>query len=163
MADKKLKLQAPWTILYDRLCALFKHDDEVRVEYDDEYTIKIYVDNNRKCDALAMILPPEKTYGNVTVKIQVIPANADGEPTYSELFADAFANNPIFSYAKHFEGQLGTWDYVVFTPVIAQYYSDNMFDINGCTSELYQDLAKDVFDNCLHTVHFCTDLSNYTK
>ena len=159
MAEANLKIQAPWTIYYNRIHALFRFDNDIRDSFDeDNYTIKVYVDNGRKYDAIAKLLPTEKVFGNITVKTEVIPSNEEREETWTDLFKDAFTGNPIFSYAEHHENNLGTFDYVVWNPIVAQYYSDNMFDINGITSELYQDLAKEVFEGWEDgNLHFCTD------
>ena len=46
---------------------------------------------------------------------------------------------------------------MVFQNKVVQYFSDNMQDINGFTSTLYQEIAKELFgvDGGLY---FCTDL-----
>ena len=160
MPEKKLQFSAPWIIFSNRVKALFRKDPEVMTEYDDnEKVLTIRVDNGRKYDAICHLFPLEKTFGNVTVKIQVVPANEDKEVTWADLFKDAFAGNPIFAKAEHMEGDLGGCDYVLFKPEVVQYYSDNFFDYYGLTTELYQDLAKEVFDTeSWDAVQFCTSM-----
>ena len=61
---EKLKLSPPWMTYANEVKALFREDKEVRVVYDDEEKkLKLYVDNPRKADALAQLLPAEKTFG----------------------------------------------------------------------------------------------------
>jgi hypothetical protein len=159
MAEAKLKYASPWVIYYRRIEALFKHDPEVDVTYNEEDNeIKILVKNDRKYDAICVLFPVEKRFGNVTFKITVIPSNDDTEPTWSDLFNDAFGGNPIFSYAEHVDTSLGTFDYIVFNEPAAQYFSDNLSDIRGVTTELYQDIAKEIFDTGKEAVCFCTDV-----
>ena len=133
---EKLKLSSPWEIFYKEIVAMFKRDKSVRTEFDNEnMVIKLFVEGTDKADALDTLLPNEKVFGNVTVKIEVIPANNDN-PTDVELFTRAFKDNPILEYV--------------------QYYNDSLNDINGICSTLYQDVAKDVFDK-RSGVYFCTE------
>lgn len=154
----ELKYSSPWDIYYKRIHALFKYDPEVHVTYNEgKNEIKIMVNNGRKYDAISVLFPTEKTFGNVRVKITVIPANDNDTPTWSDLFNDAFRGNLIFSYASHTDNKLGAFDYIVFSEPAAQYYSDNLFSLGGMTTELYQDIAKEVFDTGDDAVIFCTD------
>jgi len=158
MADKALKISSPWVVYYDRLNALFKYDHEVSLTYDwDKYEIKVFVDNPKKADALMMLLPPEKSFGNITVKTTVVPANDDEGWTWTEIFKDAFDGNPVFSYAQHVDSQMGKLDYVVFAGIVAQYFADNLFDIGGNISELYEDIAREIFETGDDSVFYCTD------
>ena len=54
----KLNLSPPWVQFYHEVDALFKHDTDVNVIYDDskapEYALKLYVDNIAKADALSL-------------------------------------------------------------------------------------------------------------
>lgn len=152
-----VKLSSPWQIFYHKVEALFGQDPEVSVVFDnEEYTLKLYVDNAIKADAIGKLLPLTKDFGNVTVKIQVIPAN---EQTVADLFKTAFNGNPALSYVEHIETPMtGKLDFVVFQNKVVQYYCDNMFDINGICSTLYQDVAKDVFN--VDNVSYCTDIED---
>ena len=72
------KLSAPWVTFYRELEALFKEDEQIKVVLDEDAespVIKIYVDNNEKQAALSQILPTEKVFGSVTVRVNIIPAN----------------------------------------------------------------------------------------
>ena len=156
----RLKLSPPWVILYREIEALFKDDPEVRVIFDeDEIEIKLYVENAEKADALTQLLPAEKEFGNVTAKITVIPANALSSSKLS-LYLAAFKGNPALSYVQTVHGiYTNDINYVVFRNKVVQYWTDNLRDINGLCSTLYQEIAKDVFGES-EGIFFCTDTEN---
>ena len=149
-----MKISAPWFNYYREIKALFEGDPEVKVFYDDdEKTLKLYVDNGRKADALAKLLPEKKVFGNVEVKIVIVPSNKT-QSTIS-LIADAFEGNSALADIHHVETPFGSFDYVVFKSKIVQYFNDDISDINGNRSTLYQEIARDVFENS--GVCFCTE------
>ncbi len=151
-----MKLSAPWVNFYRELEALFAQDPEVRVVYEEETNeVKLFVENARKADALAQLLPAEKAFGNVTLKIAVIPANDEGV-SKAELIAEAFDGNPALSYIQHVDAVIGSFDYAVFENKVVQYFNDDLSDLNGLKSTLYQDIAKDVFGEDAG-VFFCTE------
>ena len=154
---KKVSLSAPWTIYYREIEELFGSDPEIRVEYDEEKRIiKLYVENPEKAAALSELLPIAKTFGNVTVYTRIIPANGL-QGTRDSLFQAAFRDNPIYSYTRVIDGILtNPISYVVFKNRVVQYFADNMHDINGNCSTLYQEIAKDVFGED-EGICFCTD------
>ena len=157
----ELEIQSPWIILYEEINALFGSDPDIDVRYDQaNYTIKIYVSKIHKADALTAILPMERTFGNITVKIEVIPPNTN-EIDFTELFETAFAGNPCFDFATSVDTlALGPMDYVVFKPEATQFFVDDISDIYGAKTILYQDLAKDIFQDydSTHKMHFCSSL-----
>lgn len=155
---KEVTLQAPWILYFRRLKQLFQYDTDVRVERgDSDEEIYLYVNGIHKYEALDKLIQKEKQFGNITVKITIVPDN-DVEATWTELFEDAFKGNPVFKFGKHVSGQLGTFDFIVFTAIPAQYYSDNLFDYKGCTTELFEDMAKDIFEIGDDAVRFCSDV-----
>lgn len=151
-----LKLSAPWVTYYRELNELFRRDAEVRVIYDEENnTIKMYVDNPAKAEALAMLLPMEKRFGNVVLTIQIIPAN---KLVGSALvnFTEAFKGNPIVHDIVTVKCPgLGDLIYVLFENKVVQYFNDNLGDLNGFCSTLYQDIANRVIEN-RDGLYFCT-------
>ena len=154
----KTSLSSPWVIFYREIEALFKDDPAISVDYDeDTKTIKLYVEGAEKADALAQLLPTERKFGNITVKIDVIPSNL-GEPSKLQLFQKAFDGNPALSYIHESVGVFD-FDYVVFKAKVVQYLSDNTGDVNRLTSTLYQDIAKDVFEDT-QGVFFCADIAD---
>lgn len=158
MSENKIKLSPPWIEFYREMDALFGDDPEVRVEYDDEsVVIKLYVDNQEKAQALTKLLPVKKDFGSITIGIQVIPANG---LTFglTDLFRQAFAGNPALSYIGAAEGPFANQlDYVVFRNKVVQFFNDNIGDINGLKSTLYEDIAKNVFEY-IPGIFFCTDM-----
>ena len=157
MELKNTKLSPPWITFVNEVKALFENDLDVRVMYDDnENDLKIFVDNMDKADALAKLMPTEKTFGNVTLKIGVYPANRENE-TMADLFYRAFVGNNAVAYTHHADTIFGPMDYIVCKRDIAQFFNDQMDDINGVKSMLYADLAKDVFETKAG-VYFCTDV-----
>ena len=152
-----LELSAPWTKFYREMEALFKDDPEIDIEYDPKnYEIKLVVEDNEKADALTQLLPVQKVFGKIVMKITVVPANANTSSKTS-LFQRAFKGNPALSYVKHSEKALYSFDYVVFKNKVVQFFNDDLTDINGNCSTLYQELAKDIFGEQIG-IFFCTDV-----
>lgn len=144
MEDKKMKLSPPWVEYYRKIEAMFGPDPDIRVEFDeDEMHIKLYVESHEKATALDELLPVQKDFGNVSVFIEVIPAN--DEPKRIDYIKRAFEGNPAFSYATTIEGIMSNpISYVVFKPEVIQFWNDNMGDPHGITSTLMADIAKEI-------------------
>lgn len=156
MEEKEIKLSPPWITFQNEVKLLFAEDPDVTVTYDeDSYTLKLFVDNTDKAMALAKILPEKKEYGNVIVKIIVVPANRDDYPI-DKLFSKAFSGNPVLTSAVSFDTPFGTVNYAVFQKKVVQFFNDQMDDINGNRSTLYQEIAKDVFGTD-QNIYFCTE------
>lgn len=154
-----MKKSSPWVEFYREIEALFAQDDEVKIVYDEENNeVKLYVENARKADALTQLLPAEKIFGNVTMKVTVIPAN-NAKVSKADLIAEAFDGNPALSYVQHVDAVIGAFDYAVFQNKVVQFFDDNLSDINGNKSTLYENIAKDVFGSDAG-VFFCTEAGN---
>ena len=155
--EGSFKLSAPWVTHYREIEALFKDDPAVRVEYDDADTnVRLYVQGEGKANALTRLLLPEKQFGNVTLKVQVIPANML-EATTVQLFDAAFEGNPALSRVETAgKGLYGDLSYVVFRREVVQFFNDDFGDVNGQKSTLFQEIAKDVFRESPGTF-FCTE------
>ena len=157
-----VKLAPPWITAVSEMEQMFKYDGEVRVLYNnDDCTVRLYVDSSDKAGALTALLPPEIEFGNVTLKIIVIPANGvcsklDGANT-ELLFLYAFDGNPVLSFTKRISG-IFTNDlvYVVFAKEVVQYFNDDLGDIYGQCTTLYQEIAKNLFGK-RENVFYCTD------
>ena len=122
-----LKLAAPWTIYYEEIKALFGSDPDIQISIDDEEKmVKLYVDGEEKAEALSKLLPAEKTYGNITVRTEVVPSNLQGEEKVF-LFQAALAGNPVFAFTKTNEGVFTIpLSYVVFKNRVVQFFADNV-------------------------------------
>lgn len=150
-----LNLSTPWDLYYREIEALFKDDPQVKVVYDEEAKeVKLYVENAIKADALTQLLPAERNFGGVELKITVIPANVEASKV--SLFRSAFDGNPALEDIISTDGPFAT-NYVIFKNKVVQYYSDNLGSYYGMTSTLYEDIAKDVFDHA-EGIFFCTEL-----
>lgn len=155
----RMRLEPPWETYYRELSLLFDDDPDLQVIYDSyEQEIKIYADDEAKYSALSALLPAEKEFGNVKLKVTIVPSNVKMRKVHmptSEMFEDLFDDNPIVHDIVRSTG-IYEATYIVFRKEVVQYYNDDIGDINGLCSTLYQDIAKKIFEN--HDgVHFCTD------
>lgn len=92
--------------------------------------------------------------------ITVIPSNEN--VSKSDIFKAAFAGNPIVSYTEHVDTMSNPMDFIVFEKEVIQYFDDNLGDLFGIRSTLYQDLANEVFED--HPgVFFNTDIEESTS
>lgn len=152
MTNSNLNLSAPWITYQHNIEALFGPDPEISIKYkendDGNYTLKLYVRNHDKAEALSKILPGEKIFGNIKVTNLVIPENAVEEESVKDLFKVAFKDNPVV------ESVFATVDpmtkmersFVMFEKSVVQYYNDDMTDPYGNRSILYKNVAEEVFD-----------------
>lgn len=157
---ENFQLSSPWVLYVNEIKAFFKGDKDVEVIFDeDTNTVKLLVNGAEKADALTQLLPAKKQFGNVTLTIQIIPANRF-EPNKLDLFRKAFADNPIvtdyISIPKEITGFANDFNYLVFKKEVVQYHNDSLNDPHGNCSTLYQNIAEEVFDN-YSGVYFCTD------
>lgn len=161
-ANNGLKLSPPWVAYWQQLNAMFCDDPEIHLEYlEDEGKVVMRVDNPSKAEALCRLLPEEVHFGNIVLKIVVVPANE--MKSKANLFNDAFHGNPHFAYvAESAPGTSFQMTYVVFKKEVAQYWNDNLGDIHGNTNTLYQNIANDLFngEEFASGVCFCTGEDN---
>ena len=156
----RLNLSSPWIQFYHELTAMFRYDPDIKIIFDEDHKdIKMYVDSMQKAAALAELLPVEKIFGNVKLKITIIPSNTEAEgEEEGNVFEKAFKGNPAFCFSCTIEGILtNPLTYVVFDNTVVQYFTDDLGDINGVRSTLYQDIAKEIF-NRKEGVFYCTDV-----
>ena len=161
-----LNLAPPWVIFANEVAQMFKYDSEVHVVYNEtDDSLKIYVDDPEKAVALTSLLPTEKSFGNVIMTVSVIPANKNNikanlkdyvTPAY--LFETAFKGNGALAFVKVIQGIFpNDLTYVVFRNRVVQYFNDDLGDIYGQCSTLYQEIAKNIFVK-QEGVFFCTDV-----
>ena len=161
--NEVVRLAAPWTIFYRQVQVLFKKDPEIKVWYDERETkIKLYIDNADKAEALTKLLPEEKQFGNVNLKIEVVSGTSRYEDTVSYI-EEAFRGNEAVSEIKVVETIFGqTFVYVVFKKEVVQFFNDDLTDLHGICSTLYQDIAKEVF-GYVDGVFFCTAIDDNAR
>ena len=161
-----LTKSSPWVTYYKEVDALFKKDKEVLVVFDEEnIELKIYVNNQEKASAIQYLIPNEKNFGNVILKIKVIPSNGkqlrDVRTTnIVDIASDAFrGNNAVFAVTD----VRAVFDlvYVIFRKEVVQYFDDNIGDINGNYSTLYEVIARDVFNDV--GIKYCTDCGKESR
>lgn len=155
----QLKLSAPWIKYYREIQALFGDDPEIKIVFDeDDLVLRLLVDNPDKADALSQLLPSEKDFGSIKMFISVVPSNFNLTPTKVSLIKRAFRDNPVYSFTASAEGVFtNPIHYVVFANKVVQYFNDDLGDVNGNCSTLYQEIAKDVLGES-EGVHYCTDV-----
>lgn len=154
----EVRLSSPWMTYLHKMEALFGEDPEIKITFDeDELVLRLLVDNNAKADALAQLLPSEHEVGNLVIKIVVIPANVDS-PSRISLVKTAFMDNPALSRIVSAEGVFtNPIHYVVFKNKVVQYFNDNLADVYGNCSTLYQDLAAELIGGA-EGICYCTDV-----
>ena len=153
----KLKLSAPWVIYYRKLFALFGRDPDISINLiEEEPEVKLYVDNSAKAEALVKLLPTSVEFGNVTLKVTVVPSN--GEDWKAEAIATAFEGNPILNEIYTVETPVlsNPICYVCFAKEVVQFFTDDLSDAHGIRSTLYQNLADEVLGS-LDGIYFCTE------
>lgn len=158
--ETQLKIVSPWVDHYRKIEAMFKNDPDIRIEFDnDDRIVKLFIDGQDKYDALSQLLPEEKVFGAVTLKIQLIPDNKLSQKKI-DLFRKAFNGNPVVvatpTVPRSATGSSNDFDYVVFKKEVVQYHNDTLADPHGTCSTLYQSIADDIFIG-REGVYFCTD------
>ena len=170
MKDVRLKLSPPWVTYVNKLQALFDGDPliafNVHYESKDGPSVTLACGNGDKTAALMKLLPDEKEFGNVILRIII-----DGTPSnraftsVKELFDVAFDKNPAFAYTVTPAEDGYNWvpmTYVVFKNCVVQFFNDNLNDCHGILSTLYEDIAEEVFEEFKEftgaAVYFNTDV-----
>lgn len=163
-----LNLSSPWIEYYRKLDAMFQLDPNVRVIYDEDKgpSVKLYVSDGYKADALEELVQKEVKFGKVTMKVSVVPPNNfTEEPRESttnnpddELILNAFRNNGAVNYVQ-FVRDIGALNvtYVVCRNLVVQYFNDSLCDAHGVRSTLFEDIARDVFVS-KPGLYYCTDI-----
>ena len=176
-----LKMVSPWINYYEEVKAMFGEDCRVNVVFnEDEMTLKLYVEGDMKAEAISILMPHEREYGNVTLKIEVIPSNdrkanlrshsglkRTFDPSgnqyeyYESLFRTAFSGSATITYTRVITGFMDfNAAYIVFRKAVVQYHNDDISDVNGKKSTLYECIARDIFE-VPTGVYFCTDTEDY--
>lgn len=148
---ESVQLVSPWIEYYRKVQAMFHEDYDVHVMFDQKAAkLKIYVDDVDKAAAIEALLPSEKLFGNVTLTISVIPPNNRPTELSTEIgyiYQEAFIDNPAVEEIRILRDPSlsNPMTFVVFKATVVQYYSDNISNLTGLTSCLYEDLARDLF------------------
>lgn len=151
-------LSPPWITYVRQLNALFGQDPDIRIDDNaDNFEVKLFVKGQKKADAIAKLLPAQKSFGNIFLRITVVPDNS--APTFNpDLFKDAFNGNPAFDSIVEMPmpfSQTST-AFVLFKPEVVQFFNDDISDPYGNATTLYQNLAEEVFGNNHDGIFFST-------
>lgn len=165
----KFTLEAPWYTFRKKVNALFEQDPDITVgeiiESEDgkvNFLFDIEVRNHEKFLALDRVFPKVKTFGNVTLGIVLYDEeNANGADDRVELYRTIFDGNPIVKDVREAMDHTGTrHGFVRFQPEVVQFFDDDISDFNGNWSGLAQDIAREVFEDEMAGIHFCTAAKN---
>ena len=101
MQTPRLKISPPWVTYVNKLQALFDGDPQIAFNIDyANMTVALAGNNGDKNAALQRLLPTEKSFGNITLKIIVDgPISNIAFPTQKDLFDTAFTGNPAYAYS----------------------------------------------------------------
>ena len=154
----KINLSAPWVEYYDEMTKLFGDDPDIKIIYDEEnYSITLHVKGEIKSNAIRQLIPETVVFGNITVTNNIITEEVSFDSDKAIIEA-AFKGNPAFSYVEAVEGDFSlNATYCVFKNKVVQYFNDNLGDINGNKSTLYENIAKEILAP-KHGVFYCTDI-----
>lgn len=156
MTDTRLNILPPWSIYIHQLEALFDPDPQIafNVNWGENNSVVIATNNPDKAAALVKLLPEEKTWGNVSIKISVDCKTMSNKAFTSakELFETAFAGNPVFSRVITVEDAwFVAFTYVIFKREVVSILADNLKDPWGAIHTLYQDIAEEIFEDLKNT------------
>lgn len=150
----EVKLAAPWITYKKYIDMFFGKDPEIKILFNEEEPeLKLVVSNPSKAYALSKMLSSYKEFGNVRLNISV--ENAKEEMTSEALLLAAFENNPILEKVRSYKTPFGDVSYALFKKEVVQFYNDEMSSIEGLKSTLYEDMAREVFENL--NIYFCTN------
>jgi hypothetical protein len=157
-----VQLAPPWIAHYHKIQALFEHDPDVKVMYNnDDYTVTIGVVGDAKAQAITRLVKPEVVFGNITLKIKVVPANTN-KVDIIDTFKTAFSGNPTVVAAEKINlPGTGTANHVVFRKEVVQFFNDDIGDVYGVESTLFENIANDVFVYSSNDpVYYSTDIKD---
>ena len=158
MAKNGVKLSPPWCTYVHYIESIFKGDPDVSIRYSEEdYLVQIFVDKEEKYEAIRTLMPSCKAFGNVTLTIQVVPADEDkAQKDILDVFKKAFKGNPNVKDIVSIEMFGATMNYIVFKKEVVQFFNDDLTDLHGAESTLNEIIAKELFDGYIG-INFCTD------
>ena len=162
---KHLTIEAPWYTFQKKVDALFEQDPDIVVgeiyvptDGSVNFAFDLEILNHEKFLALDRLLPKIRTFGNVTLGICLFDEeNLNGEDDRVSLYQTIFRNNPLVRNVCKVTDFTGSrHGFVCFRPTVVQFFDDNLADLNGNWSGLAQDIAREVFDQEMASIHFCT-------
>lgn len=161
MAKTGVKLSPPWDTYVHYIESIFKGDPEVHLIYDEpNRLLKILVDEQEKYEAIDTIMPTSVSFGNVTLIIEVVPADGVCDDNHVDLFKKAFKGNPNVKDIVSIDMFGGKMNYMIFKKEVIQFFNDDLSDIHGVHSTLNETIARELFGSKYADIFFCTDTEN---
>ena len=147
--EEYIKLAAPWNAYVRKVKALFGKDPQIKIVYDEStMRLVLYVDDTSKREALRLLLPRKREFGNVVLDVTVMASTTMGYSSKETLLRAAFRDNPVFKDADTVDpdGCSNSFTYISFKNETVQLWNDNLSDVHGLETTLYQDIAREVLD-----------------
>jgi len=160
--EEALKLSAPWNTYVRKIKALFGKDPQIKIAYDEStMRLVLYVDDPSKREALKLLLPTKREFGNVVLDVTVMSSTTMGYSSKEALLRAAFRDNPVFfdTDTVNPDGCSSPFTYISFANETVQLWNDNLSDMHGLETTLYQDIAREVLD-LPGGVYCCTEEGN---
>ena len=157
----KVSISSPWVEFARKVEKLFEKDPEIKTEYNEkQVNLIIRVDNTDKYEALKHFLPEMKDFGGQELLITIIPAN-ENEKDDKDYIKNLFKGNKSVVEIQDISGIMTpSMTFVSFVQEVVQYWNDNIGDLHGNRSTLFEQLAREVFEKT-DGVFFCTDNNKY--
>ena len=164
MKSQTLQISPPWIVFQKKVRALFENDPDIRIDTVEASAgpeATLYVAKPEKAAALARLLPECKQFGGVCCRITVVPPNGGfAMPKAPEgaagLAAAAFGGNAaVVAVRQVSKGLFADLAYVAFRREVVQFPADNLCDINGNWSGLYEEIAREACERA-EGMFFCT-------
>lgn len=151
--EKEIKLSPPWDGYMHMLASFFKGDGRVIVgACDDKRVGTIEVFDTKMYCALEQVLNKRIRFGNVVLKIRIVPAN--GLKAFKNTMTDLAAlkvvlsKNPAFAKFITRKTPVGNMVFCMFKPVVLMFYNDNLASPYKKTTAVYEAAAFHVFKDC---------------
>lgn len=162
MNNPVLKMQPPWITYFNKINAMFKDDPDIKVEFNESNAnpkVSLYVENHTKAEALQQLLGTEKKFGNITLTIDVIPANKVFKSEV-DLLNIVFDGNPIVNQIATYDVFGAEMTFCEFRKEVIQFPNDDCSDLYGNFNGLAEDLARELFVGA-HTaqINYCTAIN----
>ena len=146
-----LKLSSPWMNYYKAMKAFFDKDPDVRVVFDEQTNkVNVYVEDEYKAVALDNLLIPVQEFGNITIRINVIPANGTflGDVVFedqTDLIKAAFKYNDAVDSIKSWQFAVNaSYTYVLFKDEVVHYFNDDLSSYTGHAHTLMQNIGDKI-------------------
>lgn len=99
-------------------------------------------------------------FGNIILKVRVVLVNIEAADII-DTFKTAFRGNPTVVAAEKINlPGVGSANHVVFRKEVVQLFNDDIGDVYGVESTLFENIANDVFVYPGEPVYYSTDIKD---